>query len=73
MTEQMVNVRLDCYGLPHIRLGLAIFGIEGFFIFGELPALLFQRFYDIENIKKKVWNKTSYRVDVKRMPRHNTL
>ena len=42
MAEQMVNVRLDRNSLPHIRLGLAVLGIEGLFLFGELPALLFQ-------------------------------
>ncbi len=43
MAEQMVNVRLDRNSLPHIRLGFAVFSIEGLFLFGELPALLFQR------------------------------
>ena len=43
VAEQMINVRLDRHGLPHIRLGLAVFRIKGFFLFGELPALLFQR------------------------------
>ena len=41
--EQMIYVRFDRHSLPHIRLGLAVLGIEGFFLFGELPALLFQR------------------------------
>ena len=45
MAEQMVNVRLDRHGLPHFRLGLAVFRIEDFFLFGELPALLFQRIH----------------------------
>ena len=31
------------HGLPHIRLGLAVFRIEGFFLFRQLPPLLFQR------------------------------
>ena len=39
--EQMVNVRLDCHGLPHIGLGLAILGIEGLFLFRQLPAVIF--------------------------------
>ena len=43
MAEQIINVCLDRHGLPHIRLGFAVLGIEGFFLFGELPALLFQR------------------------------
>ena len=41
--EQMIDIRLDRHGLPHIRLGFAVLGIEGFFLFGEFPALLFQR------------------------------
>ena len=36
--EQMVNVGLDRHGLPHIGLGLAVLGIEGLFLFRELPA-----------------------------------
>ena len=43
MAEQIINVCLDRNGLPHIRLGFAVLGIEGLFLFGELPALLFQR------------------------------
>ena len=43
MAEQVIDIGLDRNGLPHIRLGLAVLGIEGFFLFGELPALLFQR------------------------------
>ena len=43
MAEQIINVSLDRHGLPHIRLGFAVLGIEGFFLFGEFPALLFQR------------------------------
>ena len=43
MAEQVIDICLDRHGLPHIRLGLAVLGIEGFFLFGELPALLFQR------------------------------
>ena len=39
----MIDVCLDRHGLPHIRLGLAIFRIEGFFLFRELPVLIFQR------------------------------
>ena len=45
MAEQMVNVRLDRHGLPHFRLGLAVFRIKGLSLFGELPALLFQRIH----------------------------
>ena len=45
MAEQIINVCLDRNGLPHIRLGFAVLGIEGLFLFGELPALLFQRVY----------------------------
>ena len=45
MAEQMVNVRLDRNGLPHLRLGLAVFRIESLFLFRELPALLFQRIH----------------------------
>ena len=30
--EQMLNVRFDRHSLPHIRLGLAVFRIEGFFL-----------------------------------------
>lgn len=30
--EQIINVRLDRHSLPHIRLGLAVFRIEGFFL-----------------------------------------
>ena len=43
MAEQIINVCLDRNGLPHIRLGFAVLGIEGLFLFGEFPALLFQR------------------------------
>ena len=39
--EQMVNVRLDRHGLPHIGLGLAVLGIEGLFLFRQLPAGFF--------------------------------
>ena len=31
MAEQMINVRLDRHGLPHIRLGLAVFSISSRF------------------------------------------
>ena len=30
--EQIIKVRLDRHSLPHIRLGLAVFRIEGFFL-----------------------------------------
>ena len=30
--EQMINVRFDRRSLPHIRLSLAVFRIEGFFL-----------------------------------------
>ena len=43
VAEQIINVRLDRHSLPHIRLGLAVLSIKGLFLFGELPALLFQR------------------------------
>ena len=43
--EQIINVRLDRHGLPHFRLGLAVFRIKGLSLFGELPALLFQRIH----------------------------
>ena len=43
MAEQVIDIRLDCHGLPHFRLGFAVLGIEGLFLFGEFPALLFQR------------------------------
>ena len=43
VAEQVIHVCLDCHGLPHIRLGVAVFSIEGFFLFRELPAFLFQR------------------------------
>ena len=42
VAEQMINVRLDRHGLPHIRLGLAIFRIEGLFLSRQLLAGLFQ-------------------------------
>ena len=41
VAEQMVNVRLDRHGLPHIRLGLAVLCIKGLFLFRQLPAGLF--------------------------------
>lgn len=41
VAEQMINVRLDRHGLPHIRLGLAIFRIEGLFLSRQLLAGLF--------------------------------
>ena len=41
VAEQMVNVRLDRHGLPHIRLGLAVLGIEGFFF----PASSWRAFF----------------------------
>ena len=41
VAEQMVNVRLDRHGLPHIRLGLAVLCIEGLFLFRQLLAGLF--------------------------------
>ena len=43
VAEQVIDIRLDRNSLPHIRLGLAVFSIKGFFLFGEFPALLFQR------------------------------
>ena len=36
--EQVVDVGLDCHGLPHILLGLAVFRIKGLFLFGQLTA-----------------------------------
>ena len=39
----MIHVCLDRHGLPHIRLGLAVFRIERFFLVRKLPVLLFQR------------------------------
>ena len=39
--EQMINVRLDRHSLPHIRLGLAVFRIEGFFLSRQFLAGLF--------------------------------
>ena len=45
VAEQIINVRLDRHSLPHIRLGLSVLSIKGLFLFGELPALLFQRVY----------------------------
>ena len=41
VAEQMVNVRLDRHGLPHIRLGLAVLCIKGLFLFRQLLAGLF--------------------------------
>ena len=41
--EQVVDVGLDCHGLPHILLGLAVFRIKGLFLFGQLTAGLFER------------------------------
>ena len=32
MAEQVIDICLDRHGLPHIRLGLAVFRIEGFFL-----------------------------------------
>ena len=32
MAEQIINVCLDRNGLPHIRLGFAVLGIEGLFL-----------------------------------------
>ena len=43
MAEQVIDICLDRHGLPHFRLGLAVFRIKGLSLFGELPALLFQR------------------------------
>ena len=43
MAEQIINVCLDRNGLPHIRLGFAVLGIEGLFLFRELTPPLFQR------------------------------
>ena len=43
VAEQTVDVPLDRHSLPHIRLGLAVLRIEGFFLFRQLPPLLFQR------------------------------
>ena len=39
--EQMINVRLDCHSLPHIRLGLAIFRIKLFLLSRQLTAGFF--------------------------------
>ena len=39
--EQMINIRFDHHGLPHIRLGLAVLCIKGLFLFRQLPAGLF--------------------------------
>ena len=39
--EQMINVRLDRHSLPHIRLGLAVFRIEGFFLSRQFLARTF--------------------------------
>ena len=41
--EQVVDVGLDCHGLPHILLGLAVFRVKGLFLFGQLTARLFER------------------------------
>ena len=43
IAAQEVDVALDRHGLPHICLGLAVLGIEGLFLFRELPPPLFQR------------------------------
>ena len=40
--EQMIDVGLDRYGLPHILLGLAVFRVKGLFLFGQLTAGLFE-------------------------------
>ena len=37
----MINVRLDRHSLPHIRLGLAVFRIEGFFLSRQFLAGFF--------------------------------
>ena len=39
--EQMIYVRFDRHSLPHIRLGLAVFRIEGFFF----PANSWRAFF----------------------------
>ena len=39
--EQMINVRLDCHSLPHIRLGLAVFRIKLFLLSRQLTAGFF--------------------------------
>ena len=39
--EQMINVRFDRHSLPHIRLGLAVFRIESFFLSRQFLAGLF--------------------------------
>ena len=39
--EQMIKVRLDRHSLPHIRLSLAVFRIEGFFLSRQFLAGLF--------------------------------
>ena len=41
VAEQVIDVRLDRHSLPHIRLGFAVFGIEGLFPVRQLPAFLF--------------------------------
>ena len=45
--EQVVDVGLDCHGLPHILLGLAVFRVKGLFLFGQLTARLFERVHKL--------------------------
>ena len=40
--EQMIDIGLDGHGLPHFPLGLAVFSVKGLFLFGQLPAGLFE-------------------------------
>ena len=40
--EQMIHVPLDGHQFPHFPLGLPVFGIEGLFLVGQLPAGFFE-------------------------------
>ena len=39
----MIHTALDGHQLTHLPLGLPVFGIEGLFLVGQFPALLFER------------------------------
>ena len=39
--QQIVNVGLDCHGLPHFLLGGPVLGVQGLFLRRQLAALFF--------------------------------
>ena len=46
VAEQVIDIRLDSHSLPHIRLGLAVFRIEG------LCALIDMLYRPVINLQK---------------------